>query len=65
LESFHTFNNWYDELKIREAIRGGDAVVCAYGPNSIILLQRQLLTVRIMEELGVTVSTVVLDLLRS
>jgi uncharacterized protein YbjT (DUF2867 family) len=56
LESFHTSKNWYDEPAIREAVRGVDTVVCAYGPNPTLLLEGELLLVRIMEELGVTVS---------
>jgi nucleoside-diphosphate-sugar epimerase len=61
LESFHTFHNWYDEPRIREAIRGVDAVVCAYGPDPVLLPEGQLLLIRIIEELGVTVSTNIID----
>jgi putative NADH-flavin reductase len=55
LESFHESSSWYDVVNIRKAVRGVDAVVCSYSPIPVLVLEAQLLLVRIMEEEGVTV----------
>lgn len=55
LESFHQTNSWYDVNTLRRAVRGVDAVVCAYAPMPWLALEAELLLVRIMEEEGVTV----------
>lgn len=56
LESFHESSNWYDIDTIRTAVRGVDTVVCTYTPVPMLVLEAQLLLVRIMEEEGVKVS---------
>ena len=56
LESFHESTSWYDVSAIRGAVKGVDAVICAYAPAPALALEGQLLLVRIMEEEGVTVS---------
>lgn len=55
LESFHETSTWYDVAALRRAVRGVDAVVCAYTPLPVLALEGELLLVRIMEEEGVTV----------
>jgi uncharacterized protein YbjT (DUF2867 family) len=63
LESFHTSKSWYDEPVIRKAMQGVDTVVCAYGPNPVLSLEGQLILVRIMEELGIKVSSIATTIL--
>jgi len=61
LESFCTTESWYDAEAIRRALQGVDAVICTYAPQPVLLLDAQLLLLRIMEEERVTVSTYVLS----
>ncbi|OQV04912.1 hypothetical protein CLAIMM_09726 [Cladophialophora immunda] len=56
LESFHEMEAWYDVPAIKKALTGVDAVICAYGPVPELVLDAQLLLVRLMEEQGITVS---------
>ena len=55
LESFHEMKTWYDVEAIKTALKGVDAVICAYGPNPMLALEAEMLLVRLMEEEGVTV----------
>lgn len=57
LESFHTVNSWYDAENMKQALKGADAVICAYAPQPVLALEAQLFLVRMMEEEGITVST--------
>lgn len=57
LESFHTVNSWYDAENMKKALKGADAVICAYAPQPMLALEAQLFLVRMMEEEGITVST--------
>ncbi|KAH0834529.1 putative NAD dependent epimerase/dehydratase [Fonsecaea pedrosoi] len=54
LESFHEMEAWYDVPAIKKALLGVDAVICAYGPVPELVLDAQLLLVRLMEEQGIT-----------
>ncbi|KIY01787.1 uncharacterized protein Z520_01925 [Fonsecaea multimorphosa CBS 102226] len=54
LESFHEMEAWYDVPAIKKALKGVDAVICAYGPVPELVLDAQLLLVRLMEEEGIT-----------
>ncbi|OCT44374.1 putative NAD dependent epimerase/dehydratase [Cladophialophora carrionii] len=54
LESFHDMEAWHDVPAIRKALQGVDAVICAYGPVPELVLEGQLLLVRLMEEQGIS-----------
>ncbi|OAP64917.1 hypothetical protein AYL99_00889 [Fonsecaea erecta] len=54
LESFHDMEAWYDVPAIKKALNGVDAVICAYGPIPELVLDAQLLLVRLMDEQGIT-----------
>ncbi|KAJ9602643.1 hypothetical protein H2200_012836 [Cladophialophora chaetospira] len=54
LESFHDMEAWHDVPAIRKALRGVDTVICAYGPVPELVLEGQLLLVRLMEEQGIS-----------
>jgi uncharacterized protein YbjT (DUF2867 family) len=56
LESFHDMEAWHDVPAIRKALEGVDTVICAYGPLPELVLDGQLLLVRLMEEQGISVS---------
>ncbi|RFU77083.1 nadp-binding [Trichoderma arundinaceum] len=53
LESLFETKAWYDSETLRKAVKGVDAVVCAYSPIPALALEAELLLVRIMEEEGV------------
>ena len=57
LESFHGMEAWHDVAAIKKALIGVDAVICAYGPVPELVLEGQLLLVRLMEEQGIKVSS--------
>ncbi|QYT06331.1 NmrA domain-containing protein [Trichoderma simmonsii] len=53
LESLFETKSWYDAETLRKAMKGVDAVVCAYSPIPALALEAELLLVRIMEEEGI------------
>lgn len=59
LENFLETSSWYDVETLREAVKGVDAVVCAYSPIPALALEAELLLVRIMEEEGVRVKKII------
>lgn len=56
LEGFYQLSAWYDADSLRKALKGVDAVICAYTPTPSLALEGELLLVRLMEEEGIKVS---------
>ncbi|KKP06917.1 hypothetical protein THAR02_00998 [Trichoderma harzianum] len=55
LEGLFETKSWYDAETLRKAMKGVDAVVCAYSPIPALALEAELLLVRIMEEEGIKI----------
>lgn len=59
LESFVESKTYYDIAALDEAVKGVDAVICAYGGMPELALDGQLLLLRAAERAGIKVSGVV------
>lgn len=55
LESFVTSSNYYDVPALDKAVKGVDAVICAYSPSPILDLDGHLLLLRAAERAGVKI----------
>lgn len=55
LESFITIENYYDITSLDKAVKGVDAVICAYNPHPVLDLDANLLLLRAAERAGVKV----------
>lgn len=62
LEGLFETKSWYDAETLRKAMKGVDAVVCAYSPIPALALEAELLLVRIMEEEGIKVKSLLVHL---
>lgn len=62
LEGVFETTSWYDAETLRKSMKGVDAVVCAYSPIPALALEAELLLVRIMEEEGIKVKSLMVHL---